>query len=117
QKVTVEHVHVHSGGQAIVGSVETPGGGASSKVEEQPHAKPIAYAPEPRCGARTRRGSLCQSPAMANGRCRMHGGPSPGPPTGNRNAFKHGRYTTKAITDRRRIAALLRAMRDLAKEV
>ena len=23
QKVTVEHVHVHSGGQAIVGSVET----------------------------------------------------------------------------------------------
>jgi len=26
QKVTVEHVHVHSGGQAIVGAVETPGG-------------------------------------------------------------------------------------------
>ena len=26
QKVTVEHVHVHSGGQAIVGAV-TPGGG------------------------------------------------------------------------------------------
>src|SRR5262245_19616805 len=47
QKVTVEHVHVHSGGQAIVGAVATPGGGASSKVEEQPHAKSIAYAPEP----------------------------------------------------------------------
>jgi hypothetical protein len=47
QKVTVEHVHVHSGGQAIVGAVSTPGGGASSKLEEQPHAKPIAYAPEP----------------------------------------------------------------------
>src|SRR5216683_686288 len=27
QKVTVEHVHVHSGGQAVVGMVETPGGG------------------------------------------------------------------------------------------
>jgi hypothetical protein len=47
QKVTVEHVHVHSGGQAIVGAVETPGGGASSKVEEQPHAKSIAHAHEP----------------------------------------------------------------------
>jgi hypothetical protein len=29
QKVTVEHVHVHEGGQAIVGMVE--GGGGSSK--------------------------------------------------------------------------------------
>jgi len=27
QKVTVEHVHVHSGGQAVVGVVEAPGGG------------------------------------------------------------------------------------------
>ncbi len=26
QKVTVEHVHVHSGGQAIVGAVATSGG-------------------------------------------------------------------------------------------
>jgi hypothetical protein len=26
QKVTVEHVHVHAGGQALVGTVETPGG-------------------------------------------------------------------------------------------
>jgi hypothetical protein len=43
QKVTVEHVHVHSGGQAVVGIVETPGGGSPSKSEEQPHA--IAYAP------------------------------------------------------------------------
>jgi hypothetical protein len=43
QKVTVEHVHVHSGGQAVVGMVETPGGGTTSKSEEQPHA--IAYAP------------------------------------------------------------------------
>src|SRR5205085_5901425 len=26
QKVTVEHVHVHAGGQAVVGVLETPGG-------------------------------------------------------------------------------------------
>lgn len=47
QKVTVEHVHVHSGGQAVVGMVETPGGGDGAISEEQPHAKQIAHAPEP----------------------------------------------------------------------
>lgn len=30
QKVTVEHVHVHKGGQAIVGAVSTKGGGANA---------------------------------------------------------------------------------------
>jgi hypothetical protein len=38
QKVTVEHVHVHQGGQAIVGNVQSQGGGLTSKAEEQPHA-------------------------------------------------------------------------------
>lgn len=32
QKVTVEHVHVNEGGQAIVGSVEQKGGGANDKT-------------------------------------------------------------------------------------
>jgi hypothetical protein len=40
QKVTVEHVHVHSGGQAVVGVV---GGGDPPKSEEQPYA--LGYAP------------------------------------------------------------------------
>lgn len=31
QKVTVEHVHVHKGGQAIVGAVEHPGVGQKAK--------------------------------------------------------------------------------------
>src|ERR1700731_2903621 len=44
QKVTVEHVHVHEGGQAIVGNVGTPGGGDRAKSEDQPHAQ-LAYAP------------------------------------------------------------------------
>jgi hypothetical protein len=47
QRVTVEHVHVHSGGQAVVGMVETPGGGDHPKPEEQPHARQIAHAPQP----------------------------------------------------------------------
>src|SRR6266550_4363987 len=39
QKVTVEHVHVHNGGQAIVGNVtHTPGGGTMTKSKDQPHA-------------------------------------------------------------------------------
>lgn len=38
QRVHVEHVHVHEGGQAIVGNV-TPGSGLNQKVEEGPHAK------------------------------------------------------------------------------
>jgi hypothetical protein len=47
QKVTVEHVHVHSGGQAVVGVVEPAGGGDLAKLEKQPHAKQIAHAPQP----------------------------------------------------------------------
>jgi hypothetical protein len=43
QKVTVEHVHVYEGGQAIVGHVEGAGGGVRTKREGQPHA--ITYAP------------------------------------------------------------------------
>ena len=34
----------------------------------------------PRCGAKTRRETPCRAPAMANGRCRMHGGKLPGAP-------------------------------------
>jgi hypothetical protein len=41
QKVTVEHVHVHNGGKAIVGHVE--GVGLQTKTEDQPHA--LRYAP------------------------------------------------------------------------
>ena len=54
---------------------------------------------------------------MPNGRCRLHGGLSPGAPKGNRNALKHGRYTAEAIANRREVAALIRAMRTLAGTV
>ena len=45
QKMTVQHVHVAEGGQAIVGNVNAPapGGGANGKTGEQPHA--LGYAP------------------------------------------------------------------------
>jgi hypothetical protein len=67
----------------------------------------------PRCLARTRRGTPCKSPAMANGRCRMHGGMSPGAPKGNKNALKHGFYSADAIANRLKVGALLRAARNL----
>ncbi|WP_247971256.1 hypothetical protein [Bradyrhizobium sp. 195] len=38
QKVTVEHVHVHAGGQAVVGVVERQAPGGLKKLEDQPHA-------------------------------------------------------------------------------
>lgn len=41
------------------------------------------------CGAKTRAGKPCQAPGMDNGRCRMHGGPTP---KGQINALKHGIY-------------------------
>jgi hypothetical protein len=43
QRVTVEHVHVHRGGQAIVGTVQ--GGGAPRQTEDQPHAPAIPHEP------------------------------------------------------------------------
>jgi hypothetical protein len=40
QKVTVEHVHVHAGGQAVVGAVETGGGVASGNQGTTPCTSP-----------------------------------------------------------------------------
>lgn len=72
----------------------------------------------PRCGARTRCGKSCQSPAVRGKRqCRMHGGAhGSGAPIGNKNALRHGHYTAEAIARRRAISELIRSARDtLAK--
>jgi poly(3-hydroxybutyrate) depolymerase len=72
----------------------------------------------PRCGARTRSGSPCCSPAMPNGRCRMHGGASPGAPKGTANGnWQHGRFTNDAIARRRDLNAWIRAMGRIAREI
>jgi hypothetical protein len=47
QKVTVEHVHVHSGGQAVVGTVETAGSGLGRKQRNSPDARKIAHSSQP----------------------------------------------------------------------
>jgi len=81
------------------------------KSEIQSHAKPYPFLSSPRCGAKTRKGTPCKAPAMANGRCRMHGGKA-GAPRGNTNALKHGLYTRKAIARRRYIRELIRESRE-----
>ena len=58
----------------------------------------LALARAPRCGAKCKRTGLpCRAVAMANGRCRMHGGRSPGAPAGEEHwNYKHGQ---RAQTD------------------
>ena len=72
-----------------------------------------------RCGARTRCGSPCRSPAVrGKNRCRMHGGaPGSGAPQGNKNALQHGLYTREAIGERRRVAELIKQTRALIDEI
>ena len=75
--------------------------------------KPLPMHQSPKCGAKTRSGSPCQSPAMPNGRCRMHGGKSPGAPKGNRNALKHGHYSAEAVATRKVINLLIQESEEL----
>lgn len=58
-------------------------------MQNEPHASNL-------CGAKTRSGEPCKNKAMANGRCRMHGGKSTGAPPAklkkNTNSKKHGLF-------------------------
>jgi len=48
---------------------------------EQPCGKPVTKFGKATCGARTRKGTHCRCLALANGRCKLHGGLSTGPKT------------------------------------
>src|SRR4051794_11857953 len=83
----------------------TKGVGVSPKTETNPMHKPSPMHLSPRCGAKTRSRSPCRAPAMPNGRCRLHGGASPGAPRGKANGKRdrrealgrsRGGYGTKA---------------------
>jgi uncharacterized protein YjcR len=73
----------------------------------------------PRCGAKTRSGDPCRSPAVhGKKRCRMHGGaPGSGAPKRNQNALKHGVYTRQAIEERKQVQALLQQSRKLLQDI
>ena len=74
------------------------------------------------CGARTRAGGICQTEALANGRCRLHGGLSTGPRTpkglsrSRRANWKNGAYagTAKLLSYETR-SLLLRAEETVAR--
>jgi hypothetical protein len=73
----------------------------------------------PRCGAKTRRATLCAAPAVSGKeRCRMHGGAAgSGAPAGNQNALKQGLYTAEAQATRQHIRQLIRDSRELIKQI
>jgi hypothetical protein len=61
------------------------------------------------CGARTRSGAFCQCPAMPNGKCRIHGGLSPGAPRGTANGnYRDGFWTREAVEERQFIRSLVK---------
>ncbi len=84
---------------------------ASETADKPMHARFLTR----RCGAKTRSGKPCQSPAVSGkARCRMHGGAHGiGAPRGERNGqYRHGRFTHEAIEERRLVRTLIRACRD-----
>jgi glucans biosynthesis protein len=66
-----------------------------------------------RCHARSRRtGKPCQAPVVRGWNvCRNHGAGA-GAPKGNKNAWKHGRYSAQHIEEARRLRALLKLVKD-----
>ena len=104
------------------------GRGRDSEFETTPHDKRRGilkngnpsgdFSKAARCGAKTRRETLCQCPAMENGRCRLHGGLSTGPKTEagieaiRRARTKHGYYSKAAILERRQGRLDLRVLRE-----
>jgi len=79
---------------------------------------PMQVKEDNRCLARTRKGksSFCQARKVSGKkRCRMHGGTGDGAPKGNKNAFKHGRYSREAIEKRKSATKLKREFMELLR--
>jgi hypothetical protein len=73
----------------------------------------------PRCGAKTRSGTPCKSPAVKGKcRCRMHGGArGSGAPVGNKNAYKHGLFTAEALSERRLLGDFIRDSAEFVRKL
>jgi hypothetical protein len=107
--------------------------GMDQKIEETPHEPrcgwlkngnpPGDLSQVRRCGAKNRRGTSCQCPAMANGRCRLHGGLSTGPKTVagieriRRAVTKHGGYSEATQAERLSARTLLKECRELLSTI
>jgi len=82
---------------------------------EKKHQQPLQFQTARQCGARTRSGKPCRSPATKKGRCRLHGGAagSGGPPGERNGQYRHGERTKAAIAERQKFSALLKMLRSL----
>ena len=72
-----------------------------------------------RCGAKTRSGTPCRSPAVTGRtRCRMHGGgKGSGAPSGNSNRLGHGLYGSENIAKHRAVMDLIRRSEALLADI
>jgi len=68
----------------------------------------------PRCGAKTRKGTPCHAPAVrGKARCSMHGGAKrSGVPQGKQNALKHGLTTAEARASNAYVRHVLKTARE-----
>src|SRR4051794_11617000 len=86
--------------------------GGSKNFEDNPknrdQSQRLAQMNDTPCGAKTRAGSPCRCPAMPNGKCRIHGGLSPGAPRGAANGnYRDGFWTDDAVEERKFIRSLV----------
>jgi glucans biosynthesis protein len=83
-------------------------------------AEPQSLREARRCGAMTRTGRPCRSPAVrGRPRCRMHGcGRGAGGPSGERNGnFRHGYFTTESVAERKAVREVIRRTRRILGSV
>lgn len=81
---------------------------------------PMQIKEDNRCLARTRKGksTFCQARKVSGKkRCRMHGGTGDGAPKGNKNAFKHGKYSREVIEKRKNAVKLKREFMELLRQM
>jgi hypothetical protein len=117
QTVTMEHVHVHFGGQAVVRMLEPADGRSQLKAEEQHHARQIAHNTSAEDAEPEREAGPVQVTSYAERPMPDARRKSTGAPMGNRNALKHGRYTAEAVARCCEFSQPFRSMKLLAKEV
>src|SRR5215468_8677008 len=79
--------------------------------------QPVLFQTARQCGAQTKSGKPCRSPATKKGRCRSHGGArGSGSPPGERNGqYRHGERTKAAIAEQQKFSALLKMLRAIGR--
>jgi hypothetical protein len=99
-----------------------PQGASLRRMGTLRHGNPSGdFLAAPRCGTRTRAGCPCRQPAMANGRCRLHGGKSTGARTAaglarvRANRLVRGARTAEIVELRSAAARHGRNLRALAR--